>query len=177
MFSNVFKCRLLSEPPLEPLRQLNTCGTYIMPKRSRELQCLEEQLRLWKQYPNKVPSSRLRFRPNDTSQICHQIQPWAWESSGWLQLFLWTYLWCALKVILKDEYKPQSWGLKERGFKHEYVRWGLNFKWSQQDEIQWIISVEYQVSRLPGMNTTKEAEIQKSRVRRRFHGHCFVISV
>lgn len=77
---NISQCvqmwNLIWNPPLEPLRQCNTCGTYIILKSSRELQCLEEQLKHWKQqYPNKVPSTGLRFRPNDTSQICRQMQP------------------------------------------------------------------------------------------------------
>lgn len=67
---------LIWNPPLEPLRQCNTSGTYIILKSSRELQCLEEQLKHWKlQYPNKVPSTGLRFRPNDTSQIGRPMQP------------------------------------------------------------------------------------------------------
>lgn len=80
LLPNVFHCihvwNLIWNPPLEALRQCNTCGTYIMLKSSRELQCLEEQPKHWKQqYPNKVPSTGLRFRPNDTSQICRQMQP------------------------------------------------------------------------------------------------------
>lgn len=83
LLPNVFQCiqmwNLIWNPPLEPRRQCNTCGTDIMLKSSRELQCLEEQPEHWKQqYPNKVPSSGLRFRPNDTSQICHQMQPLGW---------------------------------------------------------------------------------------------------
>lgn len=83
LLPNVFQCiqmwNLIWNPPLEPWRQCNTCGTDIMLKSSRELQCLEEQPEHWKQqYPNKVPSTGLRFRPNDTSQICRQMQPLGW---------------------------------------------------------------------------------------------------